>query len=210
MEKLRYLNKHSNANERHLFSLWWKEQINIHGQEVLYYVNQASLSASNPIYGEQSAASFDVGLPLVLLANLNVDSLLLTKFGITMDSDLAGVIHYETFTELYGHGSEPHVGDVLSMVEYGIDRLNYPRRGPTNYQLTEVVDEFQGNPLGGHYVWFWKAKRYEYTIGTVGGPGPGLGNTQVDDNAAADIIGQENFDYAQENPCSDTNVYGGY
>ena len=58
MEKLRYLNKGININERKNFSRWWKEQIDINGQEVDYYLNNATLSAMNPIYGEEPNTIF--------------------------------------------------------------------------------------------------------------------------------------------------------
>jgi hypothetical protein len=209
MESLRYLNKVTNQNELQNFNGWWKEQINVYGQEVLYYTNTTTLSASNFLYGEDPSAGFNVGQSLIVLLNLNNDSILLSKFGIIADSDMSGVIHYETYTETFGLSAEPRAGDVMSLVEFGADRLNYPRRGPNSYQITEIIDEFQGNPLGGHYVWFFKAKRYDYSYET-GGPGAGMGNTQLDDNTAADAAGLQNFDYVNDNPCSDTNIYGGY
>ena len=52
METLRYLNKGININERTNFDNWWYEQINIYGQDVVYYHNQSSLSAMNVLYGE--------------------------------------------------------------------------------------------------------------------------------------------------------------
>jgi len=209
MESLRYLNKDNNLAERRNFSGWWKEQININGQSVLYYSNTTTLSASNFLYGEDPAAGFLDAQPMIVLLNLNNDSLLLSKFGIVADSDMAGVIHPDLYTAIFGAGTEPKAGDVMTLQEYGIDRLNYPKRGPTVYQLTEVIDEFQGNPLGGHYVWFFKAKRYDSSF-APNGPGSGLGNNQLDDNDKADEAGLNNFDYQNDNPCDNTSVYGNY
>lgn len=212
MESLRYLNKEINFNERQNFNGWWKEQININGQEVQYFTNSTTLSGSNFLYGEDPSAAFNPSKPLIVLLNINNDSILLSKFGIIADSDLSGVIHYETYVETFGNSSEPKAGDVMTLSEFGSDRLNYPKRGPNTYQLTEVIDEFQGNPLGGHYVWFFKAKRYDYSLegSGVNNPGAGQGNTALDDNNAANEAGLENFDYVEENPCSNTNIYGGY
>jgi hypothetical protein len=209
METLRFLNKQVNLNERQNFNGWWKEQISINGQEIAYYANTTTLSGSSFLYGEDTGAGFQSPQNLIVLLNLNNESILLSKFGIIADSDLSGVIHYEHYTEVYGLSSEPKAGDVMSLTEFGSDRLNYPRRGPNSFQITEVIDEFQGNPLGGHYVWFFKAKRYDYSFET-NGPGAGVGNTALDDNAAADAAGIKNFDYLLDNPCSDTSVYGGY
>lgn len=209
MEKLRYLNKHFNQQERSNFNGWWKEQIEIFGQEVSYYSNTTTLSASNFLYGEEPDAGFNGPKELVVLLNLNNDSLLLSKFGILADSDLAGVIHPEHYTLLYGLSSEPKSGDLMRLSEFGIDRLNYPKRGPNVYQITEVIDEFQGNPIAGHYVWFFKAKRYDYSFES-NSPGSGQGNIPLDDNDAANEAGLNNFDYQNENPCDNTSVYGNY
>ena len=218
MESLRFLNKQVNQVERQNFSNWWKEQIEINGQEVLYYTNTTTLSSSNFLYGEDPIAGFGAGNKMIVLLNLNNDALLLSKFGIIADSDMSGVIHPSHYTMVYGLSSEPKAGDVMTLSEYGADRLNYPRRGPTVYQLTEVIDEFQGNPLGGHYVWFFKAKRFDYSFetgtstdnfGTVV-PNAGTGNNQLDDNDKANEAGLNNFDYTIDNPCDNTSVYGNY
>jgi hypothetical protein len=209
MENLRYLNKGINQDERQNFSNWWLEQINIYGQEVVYYSNTITLSASNFLYGEQPDAGFTSGNNLIVLLNLNNDSLLLSKFGIVADSDVVGVIHPTSYTNIFGLKSEPKAGDVMTLSEYGADRLNYPKRGPTVYQLTEVIDEFQGNPLGGHYVWFFKAKRYDYSF-SPNGPTAGLGNVALDDNDKANQASLNNFDYNNDNPCDNTSVYGNY
>jgi hypothetical protein len=216
MERLRYLNKIENPNERQNFNGWWREQIEIYGQEVVYYVNVASLSGSSFLYGEEPSAGFVNPQPIVVLLNLNQDSILLSKFGLIADSDMSGVIHYDMYCETYGLSAEPRAGDVMSLVEFGADRLNYPRRGPNSYEITEVIDEFQGNPIAGHYVWFFKAKRYDYSYegggpgSETGGPGPGLGNKPLDDNDNANEAAKENFDYDVDNPCNNTSVYGDY
>jgi hypothetical protein len=214
MESLRYIDKQTNQYERQNFSNWWLEQINIFGQEIVYYSNTTTLSASNFLYGESGAAGFTSGNKMVVMLNLNNEALLLSKFGIIADSDVAGVIHPKPYTTIFGLSSEPKAGDVMTLSEYGADRLNYPKRGPTVYQLTEVIDEFQGNPLGGHYVWFFKAKRYDYSFengnsfNTV--PNAGTGNIPLDDNDKANQASLNNFDYDNDNPCDNTSVYGSY
>lgn len=208
MESLRYLNKNVNQNERNNFSNWWKEQINIYGQEVLYYTNTTTLSASNFLYGEDPTAGFGEGKDLIVLLNLNNESLLLSKFGIIADSDVAGVIHPDMYEVIYGTGSEPKAGDVMKLEEFGSDRIHYPKRGGTVYQLTEVIDEFQGNPLGGHYVWFFKAKRFDYSYEI--GVDSGTGNNQINDNDAANEASLNNFNYTTDNTCDNTSVYGNY
>jgi hypothetical protein len=209
METLRYLNKEVNTNERQNFSNWWYEQINIFGQSIRYYTNQSTLSGMNVLYGEEPDAGFALFKELLVLLNLTNDSYLLSKFGIIADSDLTGVIHPKHFNNVFGLSSEPKNGDLLLLQEFGIDRINYPKRGPTVYELTEVVDEFQLNALGGHYVWFFKAKRYDYSFEN-GSPGSGIGNVASNDNDALETLADSNFNYTEENPCSNPSVYGDY
>lgn len=209
METLRYLDKQNNLNERNNFAFWWKEQINIYGQMTQYYATNAALSAMNPIYGEQPDLSFGTGQNLVVLLNLNNDSYLLSKFGILADSDLTGVIHPSHFTAIYGLSAEPKNGDLIKLAEFGQDRLNFPRRGPVVYEITEVIDEYQLNAIAGHYVWFFKAKRYDYSYEN-GSPGAGQGNTPPNDNDIIEQAAQDNFNYIEDNPCSNTSVYGDY
>ena len=209
MEKLRFLNKTINGNERRNFDRWWYEQISIYGQGVTYYTNQTTLSSAYHLYGESPNAGFGEAKDMVVMLNLNNDSYLLSKFGIIADSDVTGVIHPKHFTAVYSLSAEPKMGDLMKLTEFGADRINYPKRGATIYEITEVVDEFQFNPIGGHYVWFFKAKRYDYSYET-GSPGAGLGNTGLDDNDTIEQAASENFNYTEDNVCSNTSVYGEY
>jgi hypothetical protein len=209
METLRFLNKGINSNERSNFDGWWYEQISIYGQDIIYYNNQTTLSGANVLYGEEPEAGFGEGKNMIVLLNITNDSYILSKFGIVADSDMTGVIHPKHFTTIYGLSSEPRTGDLMKLEEFGSDRINYPKRGPTIYELTEVIDEFQLNALGGHYVWFFKAKRYDYSF-EPGSPGSGIGNTPNNDNDILNAAADSNFNYSEENPCSNTGVYGEY
>jgi hypothetical protein len=209
MENLRYFNKQVNYQERNNFSNWWYEQINIFGQEVIYYTNQTTLSSASVLYGEQPAAGFSVGVPLIMLLNISNDSYMLSKFGLAADSDMNCVIHPKQFTDAFGLSAEPKMGDLVKLSEFGSDRLNFPKRGATVYEITEVVDEFQINTIAGHYVYFLKARRYSFS-NEPSSPGPGQGNTQINDNDALEAIADMNFNYPEDNPCSNTSVYGEY
>lgn len=209
METLRYLNKQFNQHERQNFSNWWKEQIQIYGQEITYFTNQTSLSGSNVLYGEQPDAGFGEGHNMIVLGTLNNDSVLLSKFGLVADGEWSGVLHKDSYMDIYGPESEPKRGDLMALVEYGIDRINYPKRGTTIYELTDVVDEFKGNPLMGHYVWFFTGKRYDFSHET-NSPGSGMGNVPINDNDIVEEISTQNFNYIEENPSSNTSVYGEY
>lgn len=208
MDSLRYLNKQINLNERTNFSNWWLEQININGQRVFYYQNSALPSTSNKIYGEQPGAAFGNGQELIFLYTLNNDSVFFSKWGLLADGELAGVLHPTPFTAVFGVSAEPKPGDLIRLEEYGIDRINYPKRGPIMWEITEAKDELEYNAIAGHYVWFIKAKRYDYSK-EPNSPGSGVGNTPVNDNDAAEELAKNNFNY-EENPCSNSGVYGGY
>jgi hypothetical protein len=209
MDTLRYLNKNFNAAERKNFSNWWKEQILIYGSEITYFTNNSSVSGSNPLYGEMPDAVFGEGKKMIILNLINADSVILSKFGLVSDSDLTGVIHPDLFTSVFGLSAEPKRDDLIELTEYGIDRINYPKRGPTIYQLTDVVDEFKINALGGHYVWFFNAKRYDYSQ-EPNSPGAGVGNTPLEDNDIIEMSADKNFDYLSDNPNSNSAVYGEY
>jgi hypothetical protein len=209
MEKLRYLNKSVNFNERNNFSNWNLELINVYGQEIEYYTNLTQLSSSYALYGEEPTAGFNNNpYKMVVLLNLNNDAYLLSKFGIVADSDLNGVIHPKPFEKICGLSAEPKAGDLVKLTEYGSDRLHYPKRGANVFEITEVIDEFQINPLGGHYMWFFKARRYDFSYEPQS-PGAGGGNIAANDNDVIEQLSLQNFDY-EESACTQTSVYGEY
>lgn len=208
MSRLRYQNKKLNLNERQLFSAQWREQIEIYGQEINFYSNKADIDTMHPLYGEDPNSGFLKPRKLLVLLNLNNDAYLLSKFGIMADADLSGVIHPAHFEAIL-RGLEPKAGDLLELTEFGEDRLGFPKRGATVYELTEVRDEFELNALGGHFVWFWKAKRYDFS-NEPGSPGAGVGNNPINDNDSIEETAAENFDYPIDNPCSNPSIYGDY
>jgi hypothetical protein len=171
--KVRFLNKGINDNERNLFSGWWKEQIEMFGVETAYYTHGYSLSSHNFLYGEDPTAFFDKTSPVVMLTDITNDALMLSKFGIAADCDMTAVIHISSFYEAFGPGQEPKSGDLIRLIEFGSDRPG-GRAAPV-YEITERDDEnlSMTNPLMGHYVWYIKCKRFEYSYE------PGVENSPV-------------------------------
>lgn len=126
---------------------------------------------------------------------------------------------------------QPKPGDVFLLQEYGRGRP--APRGAKHFEVTEVLDQdiSKTNPLGGHYVWIIKGKRFEYSYE------PGLsaekGSDQVYDSSqngilsggsqtpsvqkkydqqyplrgVSDVSKKHIFDMPKNNP---TDVYGGY
>jgi len=183
MNKVRYLSKDVNANERLNYSLWWREQIEQYGTEVTYFTNKTTLEGSGVIYGEQPTAGYENKGTMVIATNITNDSIILSKFGIQADCDMVAIVHIDAFYEKLGKGSEPKSGDLIEMTEYGGVNERPNGRGAPVYEITERDDEYlqNTNTLAGHYVWYIKCRRFEFSYEPGVLPEPV--NTQVNDNA---------------------------
>jgi hypothetical protein len=216
----RYTDKENNQGERIIYSNYWREQINLYGQKILYYVNTFNTLSADLLYGEQPTAQYAPPLPLIIAVNLNENALMLSKYGLLSEDEVTAFVHISAFYDRFGWGAEPKSGDVFQLSEYGSDRPG--GRDGRFYEITERLDQdiAQINPLAGHYVWLIKAKRFEWSFE------PGLSgdavNSQVFDdtrNASAsgaikpytfstDIDSKQIFDYTLTSGYDD--VYGGY
>jgi hypothetical protein len=183
MQKVRYLNKSKNDNERTLVSGYWQEQINHFGTEVTYYTHGYTLSTHNYLYGEDPTTPFLSAGPMVMLTDITNDAIMLSKFGIMADCDMTCIIHIDTFQKIFGGYREPKAGDLIEMVEYGGFGDRPGGRGAPVYEITERDDQnlqFNANQLMGHYIWVMKCKRWEYSY-EPGAPKENL-NTQINDD----------------------------
>lgn len=178
-DKVRYLNKLNNANERENYSRWWKEQIEHYGTRVDYFTHGYSLTSHNFLYGEDPTSCFEKTSDLIILTDITNDSLMLSKFGIMADCDMTAVIHISSFYEGFGCGHEPKAGDLIRLTEYAADRPG--GRSAPIYEITERDDEHLPltNSLLGHYVWYIKCKRFEYSFEPGINTGPN--NKQIND-----------------------------
>ena len=160
---LRFLHKDTNVNEIANFSNWWREQINLYGTEVAYYTNNYETSAHDAVYGEHTTKTFSASASLVMGIELTEMSPILTKFGLTSDDDVTAFVHIDDYTDAIGTGTEPGVGDVFELAEYGNDRPG--NRSPKKFEITQRLDQeiTKINPLLGHYVWLITAKRFDYS-----------------------------------------------
>lgn len=163
MQKVRFLNKDINPNERENYSSWWKEQVEMYGTRVDYYTHGYSLSTHDFLYGEDPTSRYTKTSSVVILTDITNDALMLSKFGIMADCDMTAVAHISSFYEVFGPGFEPKAGDLIRLTEYGADRPG--NRAAPIYEITERDDEYlpMTNPLIGHYTWYMKCKRYEYS-----------------------------------------------
>lgn len=166
MQKVRYLDKKINDNERSLVSGYWKEQIEHYGAEVTYYTHGYTLSTHYYLYGEDTTATFVSAGPMVMFTDITNDAIMLSKFGIMADCDMTCVMHISSFQEEFGQYREPKAGDLIELKEYGGFGDRPGGRGAPVYEITERDDQnlqFNANSLMGHYIWVMKCKRWEYS-----------------------------------------------
>ena len=136
---IRFTNKNTNENERNVFSNWWSEATKLYGTSVSYFRHPYALSAHDFIYGENPTSVWTAPVTMLVLAQLNNDSLLLSKFGIQCDADLTIVVPIKDFAEAMGNAyAEPKAGDLIRLDEVGWDR---PGGGgyPNSYPSTQVT-----------------------------------------------------------------------
>ena len=219
-ECFRFTDKQSINCDINLVSNYWREQIQLYGQRVNYYVSTFNLTSADALYGEQPTSIYSAPSSIIFGINLNENALLLSKYGLVSDDEITAFVHIETYYAVFGANAEPKSGDIFSLSEYGNDRPG--TRGPNFYEVTQRLDQdiAQINSLAGHYVWLIKGKRYEYSFE------PGLsgeiGNDQVFDDTVAPGVsgatkpypynvneeGQNIFNYNQS--AGFDSVYGGY
>jgi len=222
---VRFTDKEKNVAERSLYSNYWREQIDLYGQKILYYKNLYNLEQADNTYGEMPLNQFETPKEMIMLFTLTENSLILSKFGYQSDDQVTAYLHISSFYVHYPPNYEPKAGDVFKLVEYGSDRPN--ERDGKMYEITERCDEDNSkiNPLAGHYIWLLKAKRLEHSFENLPQE---KGNTQVhDDTFYGDLSGalvappQRDPSYPQDSDTeskekvfdmsiNDTLEYGGY
>lgn len=232
-EDLRYLDADRTKQYREVVSQQFLEQIDQYGTEVSYQRDRYRLSSHDSIYGEDTTRDFEDEESLVMYVIYNSDSIILNQFGIESDADITAFIHISSFFDKYGTDSEPHMGDLIRMTEYGsTGRPN--GREEAVFEITRRDDEDlqQINPLMGHYVWLIRGKRYDYSYEDNVDPeslmnqvhdsetqSEGLTGTSslssVKDNLDkiydddSDDLGKDIFDYDSDSRSND-NIYGDY
>ena len=183
---LRFTDKEKNQAERLQFSNYWREQIDMYGQKVLYYRNKYDVETADNIYGEQPLKGFYEPQLIIMGIQLSENALVLSKFGYQSDDAITAFVHISSFHSVFPPEWEPKSGDVFKLIEYGSDRPG--ERDGKMFEITERCDEDNSviNPLMGHYVWMLKAKRFEYSYETDIVPEKGL--NQVHDDTYYGIL----------------------
>ena len=219
----RYLDKSVIGNEEYLYSNYYREQINVYGTEITYFVNAYNVLSADNFYGEDPTRCFAPGKTIIAIVELSENATTLSKFGFEADDEVTIYVHLSSFYDaFYDIGVnnlspeyvqetsidsenefdiatetptvfetqynqvQPKSGDVFVLTEYGKGRPG--NRSGKQFEVTEILDEdiAKTNPLGGHYVWIIKGKRFDYSFE------PGLsaenGSQQVFDNAYNGIL----------------------
>jgi hypothetical protein len=214
-----FTDKTNNAGDIMLVNNYWKEQIQLYGQNVDYIVNNFSLLSADYIYGEQPTQQYSPPVQVKMLIDLNENALMLSKYGLQSDDEVTAYIHISSFYEVFGPGAEPKSGDLFQLTQYGNDRPG--GRNGKMFEITERLDEDVAriNPLGGHYVWLLKAKRFEWSF-EPGVSGEAVNQQVFDDTKNTAVTGANKpytqnitdsskkiFDYSKTDY---GDVYGGY
>lgn len=199
---IRFTDKSIQENERELISGYWKEQLELYGVEVKYFVNTYNVLSADNFYGEEPTKIFADPRHLIIGVTLNENAIALSKFGFESDDEVTAFIHISSFYNTFYTLSsvydtqynlvEPKAGDVFQLSEYGSTRPG--NRQAKYFEITERLDQdvSQINMLQGHYVWHIKAKRLDYSFE------PNIqfnsisdnlsGNSQVYDDAFSGIL----------------------
>lgn len=185
-ENYRYLNKGNNPNERGLFQIYWDELIGRYGTNVEYYVYNYStaLTGHDFLYGEQPTASFATPVNVVMMADLQSEAILLSKFGIDTNADIILVVTMADYARIFGENAEPKSGDVIRLTELGWDVNEVTGYGSDTQPVsTDVLNELcmykdpdnpasivypptanrDGDPISGSDVWVRCPQLFEIT-----------------------------------------------
>ena len=216
-ERVRYLNKDANLNERTLFKNYWREQISHYGVTVNYYTSLTNNQNVDKIYGEAPVAGYSEPVELNVAVKADSETSMFSRFGLVQDSDFTCYMHHEDFQEIFGPQSEPVAGDLIEFTEIGIDRLNFPKRGPKIMEIVQKDDEAinEINNLAGHYVWMLKLKRFDYSkefsmLPELGTKDAIYNGETIDKQINPyEELSKKVFDY-EKNACSNDKVYGDY
>jgi len=224
---VRYLDKCVTYNEQENYGHWFDEQIKMFGQKVDYFTMNYQLSAHDPIYGEQTNATYSPSKDIIMMVELSESSIVLGKFGLQSEDELTAFVTISSYKATFGGDREPKSGDVFQLDEYGEGRFG--GRGGKAFEITERLDQDieKLNPLMGHYVWQIKARRLDFTFqpglsaerkmdqvidsdsaGLKAGYNQPASDAKIDTTNDVDAAGQNVFDYNTIDDGDD--VYGDY
>ena len=100
---VRFSNKANTSSERLLYNNYWREQLNLYGQKVDYYVNNFTPLSADNLYGEQPTQKFSPPQAIVMGVNMNENALMLSKYGLMSDDEVTAFLHISSFQATFGY-----------------------------------------------------------------------------------------------------------
>lgn len=198
--KPRFTDKTCNEGDIDTTSEIIKDAIERTGIAVNYYVNTTTMTGADPLYGEQPLAVYNDPVEMTMYIELEEDAIEFTKFGIRADDSITAYVHISSYAEAFdgddvyssrGWYVEPKADDVFELAEYGSTRPG--DRSGKYFIVTERMDSDIAaiNPLGGHYVWRLRGKRFEWSF-EPGLSGEGGDNQIIDNTFQGRLTGGDN------------------
>ena len=172
--KPRFGNKDTSSSEQDLIGGFIGEAICQYGTQVAYYVHTYNPLSADNLYGENPTAAYSgPTLMTIMVEPMAEDALYLSQFGWRADDEFTAYITFTAFASAFAGQTvftdlnqpvEPKSDDIVQLVEYGSTRPG--DRGGKYFILTERTDQdiSSMNPLGGHYMWRFRAKRFEWSF----------------------------------------------
>ena len=122
-KQVRFLNRNANNTYASVINKWTNELNSLYGTRADYYIYNYSPSRHNYIYGEDPAASFSNPIPITIIAKVNNDALMLSKFGMQTQAECDIYIPFDVFAQAIGNAQAfPKAGDLVRLTEAGMDR----------------------------------------------------------------------------------------
>ena len=184
-------NRECNTNDEELIGEIIDEVIKTKGTLTGYYVHTYNTLSADAIYGEQPTAAYHPPKDIVMYIELEEDAVEYSRFGWRSDDSVTAYVHISSFATAFsgdnvhsdnGQRVEPKADDVFQLVEYGKARPG--QRDGKYFIVTERMDSdiANMNPLGAHYTWRVRAKRFEWSFE------PGLSGEGGDDQVYDDTF----------------------
>ena len=97
----RYLDKSVIGNEEYLYSNYYREQINVYGTEITYFVNAYNVLSADNFYGEDPTRRFAPGKTIIAIVELSENATTLSKFGFEADDEVTIYVHLSSFYDAF-------------------------------------------------------------------------------------------------------------
>ena len=198
------------SNDNALVESEYNDMINNYGVVVDYFVHNYDKDGSaDNMTGTDLTKKYNYPVQLKMYIKYNPGAVSLAKFGYVSADEVEAIILIKTYTETmsglkayteYGQPCAPKAGDIIKLTNFGKTRpIGMDGK---MFICTERLDEdSEINPLGGHYIWRMKFKRFQYDYEGVEDSPDGSKNVLAekrndqasDDSIFGRLLSGENF-----------------